>query len=124
LKRTYSREKNHQVSHETIYKSLFIQACGALKKELQLHRRSQRAIHLSSHASQKGNGKGQIKDMLSIRERPAAIEDRAVPGHWEVGLLLGANSRQIATLVERHSRYLMLAKVSGRDSDTVINALI
>jgi len=124
LKRAYPEEENRQVSHETIYKSLFIQARGALKKELQQHLRSQRAIRRSRHASQKGNGKGQIKDMVSIRERPAAVEDRAVPGHWEGDLLIGANSSQIATLVERHSRYAMLAKVSGRDSETVINALI
>ena len=124
LKRAYPGNENCQVSHETIYKSLFIQARGALKKELQQHLRSQRAIRRSRHASQKGNGKGQIKDMVSIRERPAAVEDRAVPGHWEGDLLIGANSSQIATLVERHSRYVMLAKVTGRDSETVINALI
>ena len=103
---------------------LFIQARGALKKELQQHLRSQRAIRRSRHASQKGNGKGQIKDMVSIRERPASVEDRALPGHWEGDLLIGSNNSQIATLVERHSRYAMLAKVSGRDSETVINALI
>jgi IS30 family transposase len=124
LKRVYPGNENRQVSHETIYKSLFIQARGALKKELQQHLRSQRAIRRSRHASQKGNGKGQIKDMVSIRERPASVEDRAVPGHWEGDLLIGSNNSQIATLVERHSRYAMLAKVSGRDSETVINALI
>ena len=124
LKRTYPGNENRQVSHETIYKSLFIQARGALKKELQQHLRSQRAIRRSRHASQKGNGKGQIKDMVSIRERPASVEDRAVPGHWEGDLLIGSNNSQIATLVERHSRYAMLVKVSGRDSETVINALI
>ena len=124
LKRTYPGNENRQVSHETIYKSLFIQARGALKKELQQHLRSQRAIRRSRHASQKGNGKGQIKDMVSIRERPASVEDRALPGHWEGDLLIGSNNSQIATLVERHSRYAMLVKVSGRDSETVINALI
>ena len=124
LKRTHPGNENRQVSHETIYKSLFIQARGALKKELQQHLRSQRAIRRSRHASQKGNGKGQIKDMVSIRERPASVEDRAVPGHWEGDLLIGSNNSQIATLVERHSRYAMLVKVSGRDSETVINALI
>ena len=124
LKRTHPGNENRQVSHETIYKSLFIQARGALKKELQQHLRSQRAIRRSRHASQKGNGKGQIKDMVSIRERPASVEDRAVPGHWEGDLLIGSNNSQIATLVERYSRYAMLAKVSGRDSETVINALI
>jgi IS30 family transposase len=124
LKRTYPEHENLQVSHETIYKSLFIQARGALKKELQQHLRSQRAIRRSRHASHKGEGRGQIPNTVSIRERPASVEDRAVPGHWEGDLLIGANNSQVATLVERHSRYVMLAKVSGRDTETVINALI
>ena len=124
LKRTYAGNENRQVSHETIYKSLFIQARGALKKELQQHLRSQRAIRRSRHASQKGDGRGQIKDMVSIRERPAAVEDRAVPGHWEGDLLIGSHNSQIATLVERHTRYVMLAKVPSKDTETVINALI
>jgi len=124
LKRTYPKHENLQVSHETIYKSLFIQARGALKKELQQHLRSQRAIRRSRHASHKGEGRGQIPNTVSIRERPTSVEDRAVPGHWEGDLLIGANNSQIATLVERHSRYVMLAKVSGRDTETVINALI
>ena len=124
LKRTYPEHENRQVSHETIYKSLFIQARGALKKELQQQLRSPRAIRRSRHASQKGGGRGQIKDMVSIRERPAAVEDRAVPGHWEGDLLVGSNQSYIATLVERHTRYVMLAKISGRDTETVITALI
>jgi len=124
LKRAYPEHENRQVSHETIYKSLFIQARGALKKELQQHLRSQRAIRRSRHASQKGDGRGQIKNMVSIRERPAAVEDRAVPGHWEGDLIFGTNNSQIATLVERHTRYVMLAKVSNKNTETVINALI
>ncbi len=124
LKRIYPEHENRQVSHETIYKSLFIQARGALKKELQLHLRSQRAIRRSRHASQKGDGRGQIKDMVSIRERPAAVEDRAVPGHWEGDLIIGTNNSQVATLVERHTRYVMLAKVPSKNTETVINALI
>ena len=124
LKRTYPDNENRQVSHETIYRTLFIQARGALKKELQQHLRSPRAIRRSRHASQKGSGRGQIKDMVSIRERPAAAEDRAVPGHWEGDLLVGSNQSYIATLVERHTRYVMLAKISGRDTETVITALI
>jgi len=124
LKRTYPDNENRQVSHETIYKSLFIQARGALKKELQQHLRSPRAIRRSRHASQKGDGRGQIKDMVSIRERPAAVEDRAVPGHWEGDLIFGTNNSQIATLVERHTRYVMLAKVPNKNTETVINALI
>ena len=87
LKRTYPEHKNRQVSHETIYRTLFIQARGALKKELQQHLRSQRAIRRSRHASHKGEGRGQIPNTVSIRERPAAVEDRAVPGHWEGDLL-------------------------------------
>ena len=112
------------MSHETIYKSLFIQARGALKKELQQHLRSQRAIRRSRHASQKGDGKGQITNTVSIRERPAAVEDRAVPGHWEGDLIFGTHNSQIATLVERHTRYVMLVKVPNKDTETVINALI
>jgi len=124
LKRIYPENENRQVSHETIYRSLFIQARGALKKELQQHLRSQRAIRRSKHANQKGDGKGQISNAVSIRERPPSVEDRAVPGHWEGDLLFGTNNSQIATLVERHTRYVMLAKVDSKDTDTVINALI
>lgn len=121
---TYPNDESSQVSHETIYRSLFIQARGALKKELQQHLRSQRAIRHSRYASHKGDGKGQIKDMVSIRERPATVEDRAVPGHWEGDLIFGTHNSQIATLVERHTRYVMLAKVSNKNTETVINALI
>ena len=124
LKCAYPDDEACQVSHETIYKSLFIQARGALKKELQQHLRTQRAIRHSRHTSQKGNGKGQIMNAVSIRERPAAVEDRAVPGHWEGDLIFGTHNSQIATLVERHTRYVMLAKVDGKDTETVINALI
>ena len=124
LKREYPQDESHQVSHETIYRSLFIQARGALKKELQQHLRTQRAIRRSKHAGMKKDGHGQILNMVSIRERPASVEDRAVPGHWEGDLIFGTNNSQIATLVERHTRYVMLAKVTGKDSETVINALI
>jgi len=124
LKREYPQDESHQVSHETIYKSLFIQARGALKKELQQHLRTQRAIRRSKHANQKGDGQGQITNTISIRERPAAVEDRAVPGHWEGDLIFGTHNSQIATLVERHTRYVMLAKVGSKDTETVINALI
>ena len=124
LKRTYPDDENCQVSHETIYKTLFIQARGALKKELLQHLRRTRAIRRSRHHSLKDEGLGQITDAISIRERPASAEDRAVPGHWEGDLLFGSNNSQIATLVERHTRYVMLAKVDRKDSETVINALI
>jgi IS30 family transposase len=112
------------VSHETIYRTLFIQARGALKKELTKHLRTQRTIRRSAKASRKGHGKGQIEDMISIRERPASIEDRAVPGHWEGDLIQGSRNTSIATLVERFSRYVMLVKVSNKETETVINALI
>jgi IS30 family transposase len=124
LKRTYPDDENYQVSHETIYRSLFIQARGALKKELQQHLRRKRVMRSSRHKNLKGKGLGQITDMVSISERPATVEDRAVPGHWEGDLIFGTQGSQIATLVERHTRYVMLAKVNSKDSETVINALI
>lgn len=124
LKRKYPDDERYHVSHETIYKSLFIQARGVLKKELLACLRSQRKMRRSRHASQKGKGLGKIVDAVSIRERPASVEDRAVPGHWEGDLLAGSKNSHIATLVERHSRYVMLAKVSDGHTDTVIRALI
>ena len=124
LKYMYPDDEHYQVSHETIYKSLFIQARGALKKELLQHLRSKRMMRRSRHASLKGEGLGKITNTVSLRERPASVEDRAVPGHWEGDLIFGANNSQIATLVERHTRYVMLAKVPSKDTETVINALI
>jgi len=124
LKRTYPGNENKQVSHETIYRSLFIQARGVLKKELQQHLRTQRAIRRSKHASLKKDGLGGITNAASIRERPASVEDRAVPGHWEGDLIEGSNNSYIATLVERHSRYVMLVKVKNKDTETVVSALI
>ena len=112
------------MSHETIYKSLSIQARGALKKELLQHLRRTRVMRRSRHHTQKTPDHGRIKDTVSIRERPASVEDRAVPGHWEGYLIIGSNNSQIATLVERHTRYVMLVKVETQDSKTVINALI
>ncbi len=124
LKHTYPDDESYQVSHETIYKSLFIQARGALKKELLQHLRRTRAMRRSRHHTQKGAGHAQITDMVTIRERPASAEDRAVLGHWEGDLVFGSNNSQIATLVERHTRYVMLARVKSKDTETVINALI
>jgi len=124
LKAEYPRDERYHVSHETIYQSLFIQARGALKKELTAHLRSQRTIRRSKHAKTKGVGQGQLKDIVSIRERPASVEDRAVPGHWEGDLIAGSKNTHIATLVERKTRYVMLAKVNSRDTKTVIKALI
>ena len=124
LKHAYPDNEAFQVSHETIYKSLFIQARGALKKELLQHLRKTRAMRRSRHKTLKGEGLGQITHTVSIRERPAEVEDRAVPGHWEGDLLFGSHNSQIATLVERHTRYVMLVRVKSKDTDTVINALI
>jgi len=124
LKYTYPDDESCQVSHETIYKSLFIQARGALKKELLQHLRKTRAMRRSRHKSLKGEGLGQITNAVSIRERPAEVADRAVPGHWEGDLIIGSNNSQIATLVERHTRYVMLVRVKSKDTKTVINALI
>jgi len=124
LKHTYPREI-HRVSHETIYRSLFIQARGALKKELLQHLRRTRGMRRSRHYTQKTTDThGRIVDAVSISERPAAVEDRAVPGHWEGDLLFGDRSSQIATLVERQTRYVMLVKVASNDTATVVNALI
>ena len=124
LKHTYPGNEFYRVSHETIYRSLFIQARGAFKKGLTQYLRSKRTIRRSRHATRKGRGGGQIQDLISIRERPAAVEDRAVPGHWEGDLLAGSNNSHIATLVERHSRYVMLAKVTSKETATVVTALI
>ena len=124
LKRTYTDDEHYQVSHEIIYRSLYVQARGALKKELIQHLRTQRTMRRSRHSNSSGEGQGQIKDMISISARPAAVEDRAVPGHWEGDLLAGSKNTHIATLVERHTRYVMLAKVTNKDTQTVVNALI
>ena len=124
LKRTWPGEPHSQVSHETIYRSLFIQTRGVLKKELLDHLRARRTIRRSRHATLKRNGLGQIKDAVSISERPASVEDRAVPGHWEGDLIGGSKNSYVATLVERHSRYVMLVKVANKDTESVVTALI
>jgi IS30 family transposase len=124
LKRAYRGDGANQVSHETIYRSLFVQARGVLKKELLQHLRSKRTIRRSKLARRKGVGRGQISDMVSISERPASVDDRAVPGHWEGDLLSGSKNSYIATLVERQTRYVMLAKVANKETQTVVSALI
>ena len=123
LKTEYPDDESMRVSHETIYRSLFIQARGVLKKELIQHLRFQRRIRRSRHARDSGHHKGQIVDAISIREWPAEIEDRAIPGHGEGDLIGGTKNSHIATLVERHSRFVMLVKVSSKDTATVIAAL-
>jgi IS30 family transposase len=124
LKRAHPGDGSYHVSHETIYRSLFVQARGVLKKELMLHLRSQRTMRRPGPKKWQGDTRGQIKDMVSIRERPASVEDRAVPGHWEGDLLSGPQNSYIATLVERHTRYVMLVKVANKDTRTVVSALI
>jgi IS30 family transposase len=124
LKQVYAGTKDYYVSHETIYRTLFIQARGALKKELLAHLRRTRVMRRSRHHTQKTDNHGRIIDTVSISERPAAVEDRAVPGHWEGDLLSGSGNSHIATLVERQTRYVMLVKIAGKDAETVINALI
>lgn len=123
LRRTFPNDEHMHVSHETIYSSLFIQARGVLKKELTRHLRSKRLARRRRNATIKGQHRGKIVDAVPIRERPAEVEDRAVPGHWEGDLLAGSNNTYIATLVERQSRFTMLVKVGNKESETVVSAL-
>ena len=124
LKRTYPESEHERVSHETLYRSLYIQTRGVLKKELQACLRTQRTIRRSKQASLKRQGLGKITNAISIRDRPASVDDRAVPGHWEGDLLGGTHNSYIATLVERQLRYVMLAKIEQKDPDTVAAVLI
>ena len=124
LKREHPDNEDYQVSHETIYRTLFIQSRGALKKELLQYLRTKRVMRRGKTSSLKGRGLGKIPNAISISERPASVEDRAVPGHWEGDLISGSNNSHIATLVERHSRYVMLAKVKNKDTESVVTALI
>ena len=124
LKVTYPEDEAFWVSHETIYRTLYVQTRGALKKELTEHLRTHRPIRRSRHSTAKADARGRIPDMVSISERPGTVEDRAVPGHWEGDLLCGSSNSYIITLVERHSRYVMLGKIDNRDTRTVVNALI
>lgn len=121
LKLEFPAEESMRVSHETIYRSLFIQARGVLKKELRDHLRTGRRMRRSKLAT--SMPRGGITDAVSIRERPAEAEDRAVPGHWEGDLISGSNNSHVATLVERHSRFVMLVKVNGKDTANVVSAL-
>lgn len=124
LKCAYPGNEGYQVSHETIYRTLYIQARGALKKELLAHLRRTRAMRRSRHHTQKVENHGRIVGAVSISESPASAENRAVPGHWEGDLLFGSGNSQIATLVERQTRYLMLVKIPAKDTETVVAALI
>lgn len=123
LVQAYPADEAMHVSAETIYKSLFIQARGVLRKELRAHLRTRRTMRRAKRATRHGQGRGAIIDAVSIRERPAAAADRAVPGHWEGDLLAGAKNTHVATLVERRSRFTMLVKVPGKDTKTVVGRL-
>jgi IS30 family transposase len=124
LRVQFPDDETMRISHETIYRSLFIQARGVLKKELVKHLRSNRMMRRSKKASSEGQPRGQIVDAVSIRERPAEVEDRSIPGHWEGDLISGAKNSHIATLVERTSRFTMLVKIDGKDTTSVVSALI
>jgi len=123
LQHTYPSDATMHVSHETIYRTLFIQARGALKQELTAHLRRRRSVRRSRGAAQRGATQGHLVDTISISERPPEVADRAVPGHWEGDLLVGRPGSQIATLVERHSRFVLLVRLPRRDSATVGHAL-
>ena len=123
LKLEFTDQDTMRVSHETIYRSLFIQARGVLKKELIGHLRSRRMMRRAHRASTAGQPRGQIIEGVSIRDRPAEVEDRAIPGHWEGDLIAGSKNTHIATLVERQSRFTMLVKVPGKDTASVVTAL-
>lgn len=123
LRARYPGSPEMWVSHETIYRSLFVQARGALKKELIGHLRSKRGIRRPRHATDGRLGK-RIVDAVSIRQRPAEVEDRAVPGHWEGDLVEGSRGTYIATLVERRSRFVILVKIREKRTDAVVDALI
>ncbi|WP_175736016.1 IS30 family transposase [Burkholderia ambifaria] len=124
LKHVYAVNRDYQVSHETIYRSLYIQARGALKRELLEHLRRSRAMRRSRQHTLKTEDRTNIRDAISISERPGTAEDRAIPGHWEGDLLFGNANSQIATLVERQTRFVMLVKIASKDSEAVVNALI
>lgn len=123
LKTKFPDDAELHISHETIYRTLFIQARGALKRELMAHLRSRRLMRRGKNATTKGQPRGRIIDAVSIHDRPANIEDRAIPGHWEGDLLSGSRNSHIATLVERSSRYTILVKIAGKDTQSVVSGL-
>ena len=121
LRQAHPDDPTMRVSHETIYLSLFIQSRGVLKKALQAQLRQRHTIRRPRTAARKAGG--YIVGAVSIRERPATVEDRAVPGHWEGDLLGGGRQSYVATLVERRSRYVCLVRLTGKDTQTVVQAL-
>ncbi|MPQ71819.1 MULTISPECIES: IS30 family transposase [unclassified Pseudomonas] len=124
LKRKYPDDLTMQISHETLYRCLFIQARGVLKKELVAVLRSRRMMRKAKTATSKGQPRGHIIDAVSISKRPAEASDRAVPGHWEGDLITGSKNSHIATLVERSTRFLVLVRVEGKDTKSVVDGLI
>ena len=120
----YPDDPTMRISHETLYRSLYLQARGVLQRELLAHLRRRHATRRRQNAPETSRRPNRIPDLVSIAERPAAVEDRAIPGHWEGDLLAGAKNTHIATLVERHSRYVHLVHVTGKDTTTVVNALL
>lgn len=123
LRAKYPGQDDRYVSHETIYRTLFVQTRGALKKELMSHLRLVRRMRRPNGVPRSSGRRGQIPDAVSIRDRPAEATDRAVPGHWEGDLLCGGRNSYIATLVERHTRFVMLVKVDSKESEAVVCAL-
>lgn len=123
LKKAYPTDETMRVSHETIYRSLFVQARGVLKQELTAHLRRRQTVRRNRKALGRPVPHGHIVDAVCIRERPAQVEDRAVPGHWEGDLLCGDPHSQIATLVERKSRFVMLVKIPSKSTEVVVAAL-
>lgn len=123
LVKEYPTDPSLRVSPETIYLSLFVQARGALKRELISHLRRLKSVRRPRAQTRGNRGQGQIVDAVSIRERPAEADDRAVPGHWEGDLIAGSANTYVATLVERSSRFVLLCQVDGKDTDSVVRAL-
>ena len=123
LRATFPSDPDMQVSHETIYRTLFVQSRGVLKRELLQHLRRERRFRHARAARRVGHRQGRIIDAVSIRERPADVADRAVPGHWEGDLLVGGRSSYVATLVERQSRYVVLVRLPNKETATVVRAL-
>lgn len=124
LKHRYPGNEAMQVSHETLYLSLYVQTRGALKKELLQYLREKRTIRQSRYGKPETDKRGKIPNAVPISQRPATVEDRAIPGHWEGDLICGPTIHSVVTLVERRTRYVMLIKVKNRETETVINALI
>lgn len=123
LKHTYPNDTAMNISHASIYKTLYVQSRGHLKKELLKHLRTQRVMRQSKKFNTKGNARGGIIDAISIHDRPKDIYSRTVPGHWEGDLIVGSNKSYIATLVERTSRFTLLVKLNGNDTNSVVNAI-